>query len=293
MRWYALTNGFQLIKESKMENLEIKVQRAIKLIKSAGADGSTVEVAYSGGKDSDVILELTRMAGIKYRAIYKNTTIDPAGTIKHAIENGAEILQPKKSFFELIAMNGAPNRFSRHCCRFLKEYKVLDKVIMGVRKAESTKRKARYNEPTECRFYGSKKQHVEAFYPILEWSDDDVVAFIESRNIKVHKLYYRDDGSIDPKRRLGCMCCPLVSLKKRLEEFKKHPNMVKVYIKAQQKFRDTHPTSKNTLQYANVYDWFVREAFYDRQYEYEQSRDGLFGNIDSKQFLMDYFHITS
>lgn len=80
------------------KELQKKIDRAIRLIQSAGADGSVVEVAYSGGKDSDVILELTRMSGINYRAIYKNTTIDPPGTIKHVRENGVEVMQPKKSF---------------------------------------------------------------------------------------------------------------------------------------------------------------------------------------------------
>lgn len=53
-----------------------------------------VEVSYSGGKDSDVILELAKMSGVKYRAIYKNTTIDPPGTIAHCVENGVEIMKP-------------------------------------------------------------------------------------------------------------------------------------------------------------------------------------------------------
>lgn len=70
------------------EELQQKVERALKLIQSAGADGSVVEVSYSGGKDSDVILELARMAGIKYKAIYKNTTIDPPGTIRHVKDVG-------------------------------------------------------------------------------------------------------------------------------------------------------------------------------------------------------------
>jgi phosphoadenosine phosphosulfate reductase len=250
-----------------------------------------VEVAYSGGKDSDVILELTRMAGIKYRAIYKNTTIDPPGTIAHAKENGAEVLQPKERFFELVAKNGAPGRFNRKCCRVLKEYKVLDRAIMGVRRAESSKRAALYSEPTECRFYGSKKQHVEAFYPILDWSDQDVVDFIVERGIKIHPLYFREDGTIDPKRRLGCMCCPLASTKKRLAQFRERPNMVKAYIRAEQKFRDTHPDAKNTKRYADVYEWAVREFFYDRQWQFEQSQGGMFGIPDYKEYLENYFNI--
>lgn len=71
------------------DELRKKVDRAVALIRSAGADGSVVEVSYSGGKDSDVILELTRMAGIRHRAIYKNTTIDPPGTLKHVREQAA------------------------------------------------------------------------------------------------------------------------------------------------------------------------------------------------------------
>ena len=60
-------------------------------------------------------------------------------------EMGVEILRPKENFFQLIAKKGFPSRFSRFCCEALKEYKVLDKTIIGVRKAESRARKERYN----------------------------------------------------------------------------------------------------------------------------------------------------
>ena len=273
------------------EALTKKVEQAVKLIQLAGADGDVVEVAYSGGKDSDVLLELTKMAGIKHRAIYKNTTIDPPGTLAHVKEAGAEILKPKKTFFELVREKGSPNRFTRFCCSELKEYKVLDKVIMGVRKAESTKRAASYSEPTECRFYGSKKEHVEAFYPILEWSDQDVLEFIVERGLKIHTIYYREDGSIDVTRRVGCMCCPLASTRKRLEQFKKWPNMVKAYIKAQHAFRENHPTSLNARRYPTVYDWFFREAFFDKQKQYDDYCNQLFDKVDAKTYIEEYFNI--
>ena len=172
--------------------LQIKIERAVRLLQSvAPTDGSPVEVAYSGGKDSDVILELTKMAGIPYRAIYKNTTIDPPGTIAHAKAMGAEVVRPKRPFFELVANFGFPNRNYRFCCSELKEYKVLNKAVMGIRKCESTKRNEQYNEPTQCKLYGSKKsgQYVEAIYPILTWTDEDVVEFINERGIKLpHKV---------------------------------------------------------------------------------------------------------
>lgn len=141
------------------DELQRKVDRAVKLIQQAGRD-AIPEVAYSGGKDSDVILELARMSGIEFRAIYRNTTIDPPGTIAHVKANGVEILRPKQTFFQLIEQNGFPNRFMRFCCRYLKEYKVLDRCIMGVRKAESTKRGAQ-----ECGMGGCQRNQAEGYDP--------------------------------------------------------------------------------------------------------------------------------
>mgnify|MGYP002593424232 FL=1 len=189
------------------EQLQKKIDQSIRLLQSVQKryDGE-IELAYSGGKDSDVILQLAKEAGIKYRAIYKNTTIDPPGTIAHVKEMGVEIIRPKENFFQLIAKKGFPNRFSRFCCEVLKEYKILDKTVIGVRKEESRARKERYNEPTECRYYGSKKKenHVEQIYPILEWTNEDVRDFILDRDLKLAPYYYDTGGAKRryPKTRL-------------------------------------------------------------------------------------------
>lgn len=283
------------------EELQKKVDQAVRLIQSAGADGMVVEVAYSGGKDSDVILELTRMAGIKYRAIYKNTTIDPPGTIKHAEEQGAEIIRPKKSFFKIMTELGMSNRFQRYkCCGILKEYKVLDRSIQGIRKCESTDRDKNYKETTECKIYGKgkKAQGVEAFYPILYWTDDDVVEFIQERGIKIHPLYYREDGTIDPKRRLGCMCCPLAYYEKRIDYFRRYPGMVRAYLRAAQKYRDLHPGREQVLKYADVFEWFTREVFFEKQKAWSDHKrvtqftppnTGIFLNAISVSSYGNYF----
>ena len=110
------------------KQIQRKVDRAIKLLQSTCKD-QQVELSYSGGKDSDVILELAKMAGINYRAIYKCTTIDPPGTIKHCLDNGVEIIRPKMSFLNIIEKKGFPTRRARFCCEYLKEYKVMDKAI--------------------------------------------------------------------------------------------------------------------------------------------------------------------
>ena len=178
------------------ESLQKKIEQSIRLlqqVQNAHPD-EVIEIAYSGGKDSDVILQLAKEAGIRYEAIYKNTTIDPPGTIRHAQEMGATIIRPKRTFAELIQKKGAPTRFARFCCSELKEYKVRDIAVMGVRRSESAKRAERYSEPTQCRFYGSKKNHVEAIYPILEWTNEDVADYLTDRKIKCAPIYYDEKG---------------------------------------------------------------------------------------------------
>ena len=51
------------------EELKKKVDRAIRLLQSIPTDKGDIELSYSGGKDSDVILELAKMAGVKVRVI--------------------------------------------------------------------------------------------------------------------------------------------------------------------------------------------------------------------------------
>lgn len=213
--------------------LQKKVDRALKLISAAGKiakeHGQPLEVAYSGGKDSDVILELARMTDAEIRPIYKNTTIDPPGTIKHALDRGVEILEPKQNFLQLISKHGYPSRRNRFCCASLKEYKVLDYAVIGVRRDESKKRADRYQEPEVCRVY-NKKEKTRQYLPLLDWTADDVASFIETRGIECHKLYYDEQGEFHAERRLGCVGCPLAYYKHRVAEFKQYPGFVKLYI---------------------------------------------------------------
>ena len=271
--------------------LQKKIDQSIRLLKAYDNPDNPVEIAYSGGKDSDVILQLAKEAGIHYRAIYRNTTIDPPGTIKHVIEMGVEILQPKKTFFQLIEENGLPSRFMRFCCRFLKEYKVLDKCVMGVRKDESRARDERYNEPSECKYYGSKKNHVEAVYPILEWSDEDVAEFLQDRKIQCAPVYYDEHGNFHVERRLGCIACPLASKGKRIKQFQQYPGILRQYVVRLRNFRDTHKDADTCTYFADEYEQMYFDIYCNSKHEFEEKRGGLFGKPDFKAFLENYFNI--
>lgn len=214
--------------------MQKKIDFAIMLIRKAAeiaeANGSELEVCYSGGKDSDVILHLAQRAGVKFDAIYKNTTIDPPGTIAHASKKGVRMVRPTKTFAQLVREKGIPSRFRRYCCHLLKEYKIHDYAIVGVRRAESSKRAAMYQEPEMCRKYSAKKK-TKQYFPILEWTDEEVAQYIMDNGIQCHPLYYDEHGAFHVERRLGCMCCPLASRKNRIEEFRKYPGMIGFYVK--------------------------------------------------------------
>lgn len=275
--------------------LQQKIDNGIKLIQAAGemaaSHGQPLEICYSGGKDSDVILELARMSGVNYKAIYKNTTIDPPGTERHAKDNGVEVRMPKMSFKQIVEKRGLPGRLRRMCCEILKEYKIMDYAVVGVRKDESKARAERYDEPEQCRVYPNKEKS-RLYYPLLEWTADDVAAFVAMRGIKCHPLYYDEQGRFHAERRLGCMGCPLVSTKKRIEEFKRYPGMVRLYVKAAQVFFDNHPDSKMREYINDACEWFVMSLYCNSKTDFEQRfGSSLFGRTDCKAFLEQQFNI--
>lgn len=291
-----------------MSELADKERRAIKILRMYRG-GDPIEVSYSGGKDSDVILTLTKMAGIPYRAIYKNTTIDPPYTVQHCKDNGVEVVMPKHSFFELIEANGYPHRFARHCCRVLKEYKVLNNAIHGIRAAESTKRAARYKEyspidetilfpegvavlqtkePIVCRNY-ARNEHVNVYLPILDWSDKNVADFIKAHKIACHPRYY-EHGVFNVKCRVGCVGCPQAS-DNGVADFKKYPKMAKQWIKAGQRFLDTHPDTITGRRFKDGYQYFAAHLFDSLETFEAVTHASMFGKEDWKQRLEDFFKI--
>lgn len=108
-------------------------------------------VAFSGGKDSQCILELCKMAGVKYDAHYSVTSVDPPELvrfIKHqypevAFDHSIDRDGRWNTMWSLIANKTMPpTRIVRYCCEKLKESNGQGRVTMtGVRWAESTNRK--------------------------------------------------------------------------------------------------------------------------------------------------------
>lgn len=108
-------------------------------------------LAFSGGKDSQCIYHLAKMAGVKFDAHYAVTSVDPPELVRFIKENYPDVSFdiPHDSdgkpvtMWSLIAQHTMPpTRKVRYCCSGLKEaggkYRI---TLTGVRKAESANRK--------------------------------------------------------------------------------------------------------------------------------------------------------
>lgn len=85
------------------------------------------------------------------------------------------------------------------------------------------------------------------------------------------------------------MCCPLMSDKKRIEAFMARPRMVKAYIRAGQKYLDTHQHTKTAQRFVNVYEWFARDVLCASEKEWQKLQEE---QHDYKTYLEQYFNIT-
>ena len=269
--------------------LQKKIDFAINLLRLYDNPQQPLEIAYSGGKDSDVILQLAKEAGANFRAIYKNTTIDPPGTIRHVRENGVEIKQPKRSFFKIVQAKGFPSMFRRFCCRELKEYKILNVCATGIRTDESVRRKKLYTTFEKCRIY-SKKERVRMYSPIWDWNLSDVAHFVNDRQIRLAPVYYKEDGSIDFNRRLGCLGCPMKS-DRGIADFKAHPQILRALMRSAVIYSHTHTHTLRIFN-NNPYDAFFCNVFCHSYGEFKirTSRD-LFGEtINTKEYIEQFFN---
>ena len=181
-------------------------------------------VAYSGGKDSTVILDLVRRSGVKYDAHYNVTTVDPPELV-YFIRTQPEIIwdRPEISMWELMVKVGMPpTRIARYCCRYLKERGGLGRtVITGIRAAESVKRSKRQRFETDSKNPAKRYIHL-----IFDWTTEEVWEYITGNSVPYCPLY--NEGF----KRLGCICCPMGRPKGQLRDAERWPKYKARYIRA-------------------------------------------------------------
>ncbi len=108
-------------------------------------------LAFSGGKDSQCIYHLAKMAGVKFDAHYHVTSVDPPELVQFIKAQYPDVHRDiphdkngkPVTMWNLIEQKTIPPlRQYRYCCAYLKEVAGTGRIVVtGVRWAESAKRK--------------------------------------------------------------------------------------------------------------------------------------------------------
>lgn len=234
---------------------ELAIERILKFSKIAKAMKFDICVAFSGGKDSQVVYDLCKRSGIDFKA-YFNHSFESCTTLRFIRENYPEVIwrrDHKFGFIQNICVNHGgmlPTVFSAYCCSDYKHNsKYVDKCsIVGVRKSESLKRrkyttmmwknKTIYDKNRKlandyfeehCQSVGNTS--VIQLKPIIDWNDDDVWNYIHAHGLPINPEY------LNGSKRVGCIVCPKTNFTINAASLIKYPKLIDAFILAREKGR--------------------------------------------------------
>ena len=181
-------------------------------------------VCFSGGKDSVVILDLVKRAGVKFEAHHHIMTIEPPELMQFIFKQYPDVINdhPPKSMYQLIQQFCCPPlRKFRYCCWNLKTIHGGGRFkVDGVRAKESPRRAKRHKIEPDFK-HGGNFLHL-----VFDWSTEDIWEYIRARNLPYCKLY--DEGL----KRIGCVFCPFARTADNLANVKRYPQFVRYFVTA-------------------------------------------------------------
>lgn len=241
-----------------------KVERAVELLQKAEktallydpADG--YYLAFSGGKDSQTLYHVAKLAGVRFKAHMSLTSVDPPEVIRFVKRNYPDVVRhaPKESIYTICVRKGIlPTMRVRWCCKELKEGAGAGKVtLLGIRRAESVRRAKRGEVGTKSkRFAGGTWEEFQQWRgidgdtpdeatgtqarcihgkdsillsPLIDWEDRDVWEFLGALGVEHCELY--DQGI----PRIGCISCPMSTPRKRRAEAERWPHCKRGWLRA-------------------------------------------------------------
>lgn len=233
--------------------------------------GKPLLLTYSGGKDSDVCIELAKRAGIPYEVVHSHTTADAPETVRHVRQKfrrlelegiHCNIVYPtykgeRVSMWSLIPKElMPPTRTVRYCCDVLKETAGRGRaIITGVRRAESASRSSRGALETiaakksdrvifdltpdnqERMYFDDNDSKRRWFEQCKMQGKISVNPIIDWSDQDVWGYLRECHTEINPLyycgfSRVGCVGCPMAGRRYRYQEFERYPKYRDMYLQA-------------------------------------------------------------
>ncbi len=214
-------------------------------------------LAFSGGKDSIVLYDLTQKAAVKHDAHYNITGIDPPELVYFIRQHYDDMVheKPLENIWHLVERKGLPRRNARFCCEYLKEHSGAGRTVTtGIRWEESWRRKRRAMTET-CRWVKAKS----FLHPIIDWTTIEIWQYIFQEKLPYCSLY--DEGF----RRLGCVLCPMTTARQAARDKERWPKIADAWYRARARFYNHG--SEGTKRFKSPEDmfkwWLSRKAIPD------------------------------
>jgi phosphoadenosine phosphosulfate reductase len=233
--------------EANREMLEIIEQSTVKKILAIYTKYKgrldCFHVAFSGGKDSCVLLDLVKKALPKgsFVVVFGDTGMEFPDTYKAIKKTKQQCAEEEIPFYiakshlnpkESWELFGPPSRVLRWCCsvhkstpQTLKLREITGKddytglAFVGVRAQESATR-AEYDYFND----GKKIKGQFSHNSILEWTSAEVWLYVYANNVTLNEAYKKGSA------RVGCICCPMGGGKSGYVEYENYTDNVSGYF---------------------------------------------------------------
>ena len=235
---------------------------------------------FSGGKDSQCLYHLVKLAGVKHKTYMSLTSVDPPEVIRFVKTQYPDVeqIKPRMSIYDMAKKKHIlPTIRFRWCCAEFKETGGVGKVtLVGIRKEESARRAKRGEISTNIKGKRTEEnfdqwsEHEEKMVacvggkdkilvsPIIYWTERDVWEFLNANNIPHCELY--DQGYT----RIGCICCPMSGYKQKVREIRRWPHVKRNWLKTIQWLIDNGYSFPDNSNAEFGFNWWISGKSFDK-----------------------------